>query len=81
VPIPTYDLLMLPVLRHSAEKLWQMRDLIRRISDDLHLSAEERDQQIPSGGTTIIASRVHWAKTYLKQAGLVPVVIDSDRFL
>ena len=48
-----------------------MRDLIARIADDLNLSQEERDQEIPSGGTTIIASRVHWAKTYLKQAGLL----------
>ncbi len=48
-----------------------MRDLIERISDDLGLSAAERAEQIPSGGVTIIASRVHWAKTYLKQAGLV----------
>jgi restriction system protein len=30
-----------------------------------------RDQEIPSGGTKLIASRVHWAKTYLKQAGLL----------
>jgi restriction system protein len=62
---------MLPVLRHCAEKVWHMRDLVARISDDLGLSQEEREQQIPSGGTTVIASRVHWAKTYLKQAGLV----------
>lgn len=69
--IPTYDVLMLPVLRLSAEKLWSMRDLIERISHDLGLSSQERSEQIPSGGTTVIASRVHWAKTYLKQAGLV----------
>ncbi len=48
-----------------------MRDLIARIADDLGLTAEEREQQIPSGGTSVIASRVHWAKTYLKQAGLL----------
>jgi restriction system protein len=48
-----------------------MRDLIIQMADDLGLSQEERAVQIPSGGTTIIASRVHWAKTYLKQAGLI----------
>ena len=62
---------MLPVLRYSGEKKWTMRDLINRIADDLELGTDERAFQIPSGGTTIIASRVHWAKTYLKQAGLV----------
>jgi len=71
LPVPTYDALMLPVLRHCADRLWQMRDLIERISDDLKLSPPERSEQIPSGGATIIASRVGWAKTYLKQAGLV----------
>jgi len=44
---------------------------VRRIANDLQLSEDERAQEIPSGGTTIIASRVHWAKTHLKQAGLV----------
>jgi restriction system protein len=39
--------------------------------DDLNLTAAERDQEIPSGGTKLIANRVHWAKTYLKQAGLL----------
>ncbi len=67
--IPTYDILMLPVLRHCAEKVWLMRDLVTRIGDDLGLTDEERTQQTPSGGTTILTSRVHWAKTYLKQAG------------
>jgi len=62
---------MLPVLRHAAEKRWLMRDLIKRIADELGLGNEERTQQIPSGGTTVIASRVHWAKTYLKQAGIL----------
>jgi restriction system protein len=61
---------MLPVLRHCAEKVWRMHDLVSQIADDLGLSQEERDQRNPSGGITI-ANRVHWAKTYLKQAGLL----------
>jgi restriction system protein len=62
---------MLPVLRVSAEKLWTMRELISRIADDLELTDDERAQRIPSGTESLIASRVHWAKTYLKQAGLI----------
>lgn len=68
--IPTYDALMLPVLRVSAERDWLMRDLTARIADDLALTAEERAEELPGGGT-VIASRVGWAKTYLKQAGLL----------
>lgn len=69
--IPTHDVLMLPVLRLCSDRIWVMRDLIGRIADDLGLSTSERDQMIPSGSVSVIASRVHWAKTYLKQAGLV----------
>ena len=71
VPIPTYDVLMLPMLRLCAEKVWVMRDLVARMADDLGLGEAERGQMIPSGTMTVITSRVHWAKTYLKQAGLV----------
>ena len=35
------------------------------IADDLQLTEAEREQQIPSEGTPLIANRVHWAKTYL----------------
>jgi restriction system protein len=69
--IPTYDALMLPVLRFAAQQTWAMRDLIARISDDLGLSPAERDQMLPGGTGTVIGSRVGWAKTYLKKAGLV----------
>jgi restriction system protein len=71
VPIPTYDALMLPVLRHCAEKIWPMREMVARIAEDLGLTPEEREQRIPSGNTSVIGSRVGWAKTYLKQAGLL----------
>jgi restriction system protein len=71
MPIPSYVQLMLPVLRLSAERAWAMRELIVRIADDLKLTEPEREQQIPSGGTRLIANRVHWAKTYLKKAGLI----------
>jgi restriction system protein len=71
LPIPAYDQLMLPVLKLAAQKTWDMRDLIARIADDLSLTQSERDQELPSGGAKVIASRVHWAKTYLKQAGLL----------
>ena len=71
MPIPPYDQLMLPVLRLSAEQPWAMRELIARMADDLKLTEAEREQEIPSGGTRLIASRVHWAKTYLKKAGLL----------
>jgi restriction system protein len=62
---------MLPVLRLCAQKVWPMSGLTAQIADELGLNEKERTERIPSGGMTVIASRVAWAKTFLKQAGLV----------
>ncbi len=69
--IPTYEDLMLPVLSHSGERLWTVRELVDRIANDLRLTQDEREKLLPSGGTNLFFSRVSWAKTYLKKAGLV----------
>ena len=71
MPIPTFNTLMLPVLKHCAAKTWQMKDLIAQIADDFHLTPEERVLPVPSNTGTLIGSRVHWAKAYLKHAGLL----------
>ena len=71
MPVPTFDTLMLPVLKRCAEQGWVMRDLVVRMADDYGLTQEERALRIPSGTATLIANRVGWVKTYLKQAGLV----------
>lgn len=71
MPIPTYDQLMLPVLQLTADKTWAMRDLVGKVADELNLTEEERERKLPGGGALLIASRVGWAKTYLKQARLV----------
>jgi len=42
LPILTYDALMLPVLKHVAQRSWQMGQLVRQIAEDLKPSAEER---------------------------------------
>ncbi len=48
-----------------------MREITLLVSNELGLTEAERAEEIPSGGTRLISNRVHWAKTYLKQAGLV----------
>jgi restriction system protein len=69
--IPSYEALMLPILNLVEQKQYSMRELIERVETDLGLSEDERSALIPSGKISVIASRTHWAKTYLKQAGLV----------
>ncbi len=62
---------MLPILKLVGQKQYSMRELIEQMETDLGLSEIERSALIPSGKIAVIASRSHWAKTYLKQAGLV----------
>lgn len=69
--IPDYQSLMRPVLAHAASGEVRVSDLITAVSSELGLSEAERSELLPSGKQTIIANRVHWAKTYLKQAGFV----------
>lgn len=69
--IRDFQSLMLPVLRHGAAGEVRIGDVVERVSHDLGLSADERAALLPSGQQTIITNRVHWARNYLKHAGLV----------
>jgi restriction system protein len=69
--IPDYQTLMLPVLRSAGSGAVRITDVISKLADAFDLSPEEREELLPSGRQTVFANRVHWAKTYLKQAGLI----------
>jgi restriction system protein len=69
--IPDYQTLMGPVLRACESGEVRIGDVVNLISDQYELTLDERAELIPSGGQTTISNRIHWAKTYLKQAGLV----------
>lgn len=62
---------MEPVLRSASAGEVRIGDVVEALSGQFGLSTDERAELLPSGKQTIIANRVHWAKTYLKQAGLV----------
>ena len=62
---------MLPVLSASLSGEQRVRDLVERLAVEIGLTSEESAQLIPSGGQTVFANRVHWAKTYLAKAGLI----------
>ena len=68
--IPDYQTLMRPLLEYAADGAEKkIADAITALSDNFHLSEEERAQMLPSGKQTIAANRVHWARTYLHKAG------------
>lgn len=62
MPIPDYQTLMLPVLRLAAEGETRVADVAERVADAFGLSAEEREQLLPSGRQRLLHNRVHWAK-------------------
>ena len=41
------------------------------MADEFRLSEEERNQLLPSGKQTVFSNRIAWAKSHLKQAGLI----------
>lgn len=69
--IPDYQTLMRPVLRAALNGERYVGDVISELGDKLKLSPEELEETVASGKKTVLANRVHWAKSYLKQAGLV----------
>lgn len=72
MPIPDYQECMLPVLDAIADGAeHHIRDVTKVVADHFCLSDDERTVQLPSGQQSVIANRVAWAKTYLKNAGLL----------
>lgn len=69
--IPDYQTLMRPVLECATGGEVRIGDAVEQIANKLGLTAEERTLLLPSGKQTRFANRVNWAKSYLKQAGLV----------
>lgn len=69
--IPDYQTLMLPVLKLAAVGEVRIGDVIDKLAIEFQISDEELGELIPSGKQPVFYNRVHWARQYLKQAGLV----------
>jgi len=68
---PDFQFLMRHVLECAAHGEVRISDVVETLADRLNLSQEDREELVPSGKKTRFSDRVSWAKTYLKQAGLV----------
>ena len=64
---------MRPVLESALAGEVRVKNIVQELANKLGLTADEQGALLPSGKQTIFANRVHWAKTYLKQAGLVEI--------
>lgn len=71
--IPDYQTLMLPVLEFAALGETSIKACIAALADKLGLPEDERSELLPSGRQTVFSNRVHWAKTYLSQAGVLEI--------
>lgn len=70
--IPDYQTLMLPLLRLAGDQEeHRFRDAIEQLASEFSLSDDERGVMLQSGTALQFDNRVGWARTYLKQAGLL----------
>jgi len=71
MPVPDYQTLMLPVLRLLGDAADHAAgSVIEALASEFRLTPEEREQLVGSQRVSLMASRAHWAMTYLAQAGL-----------
>lgn len=69
--LPSYQDMMLPILTLTAEGNTTVADCLPGLRRYFSLSEEQMDRLVPSGSKTYIANRAHWARSYMKHAGLV----------
>lgn len=72
MPIPTFQEIMLPVLRHCQDKeMHRPLELEPLMAAAFDLSKPEREEPIPSGKRTKLRDRVLWAMYSMSRAGLL----------
>ncbi|SHM13831.1 restriction system protein [Paracoccus solventivorans] len=72
--LPRFEELMLPVLELIANGRETVKDSLPEIQVRFSLSDEQMEMLLPSGKQTTISNRMHWARNYMKHAGLVEPV-------
>lgn len=71
MPVPDYETLMLPVLRLFANGAKNVSECLFDLRQQFDISDEEAAEMLPSGRSTLLSNRAHWARTYLSKAGLL----------
>jgi restriction system protein len=70
--IPDFQRLMLPLLQHFGDgKEHANQETLDALAGLLQLTTAERAQLLPSGKQALFTNRLAWAKSHLKQAGLI----------
>lgn len=73
MPVPDFQSCMLPLLKYIGRKGTEVsfREVLEALAKEFDLSDSDLRELLPSGRKTVFSSRVGWAKTYLKKAGLL----------
>jgi len=70
--IPDFQSLMLPLLKLASDgNEKSIRDSVELLAKQFSLSEQERRELLPSGQQARFDNRVHWARSFLKQALLL----------
>ena len=71
--VPDYQTFMLPILQYLGDGATRrvVPEVTGHLAYTFGLTQEDLDQQIPSGRTSTLANRSHWAVTYMVKAGLL----------
>lgn len=67
--IPDYETMMRPFLAAIANGAKNVSEATPALKQAFGISDAEAEEVLPSGRTTVLASRAHWARTYLANAG------------
>jgi restriction system protein len=72
-PLPDYQAVMLPLLRHvaTAQQPVAIIDAMPDIAREMQLTEAQLAERLPSGRQGVFHNRLHWAKQYLTRAGLL----------
>ena len=71
MPIPTFQAVMLPLLRDFSKGERTGQDSVDAMAQHFGLAPEELAIRLPSGKQSKFTNRVAWAKSHLKAAGLL----------
>ena len=72
MPVPSYEDFMLPMLQVIDDgEIHPIKEVREELATVLDLSDDDKKELLPSGKMPVYRSRVGWAKTYLKKAGLI----------
>ena len=72
MPIPDFQTIMLPFMQVLADgKTKSVKEVASSLAIQFKLTDEERHVLLPSGQQSLFSNRVGWAKSHLKNAGLI----------